>query len=157
MSTAAKAWGMAIVLGLAGLPLPAVAIAEISGNAFIERDGTLRVDGRTIRLYGIHIPPTGESCRTNERPVRCSSRAALALDFKIQGFVHCTPVDRNPDRSLTAVCRADGEDLSAYLLERGWALALPDAPFEYVALERIAQQRSLGVWGFPVERAPRRK
>lgn len=125
--------------------------AEISSYAIVQHDGTLRVDGRTIRLYGIHIPPTGDTCRTNERPVRCSSRAALALEFKIQGFVHCSPQGRFDDGSITAICLADDVDLSAYLLERGWALALPDAPFEYQALERIAQQRQMGVWGFPVE------
>lgn len=137
-----------LLLGLFAAPVLA---ADISSYAIVEHDGTLRVDGRTIHLYGIHIPPTGESCRTNERPVRCSSRAALALEFKIQGFVRCSPRGRFDDGSIAAVCLADNVDLSAYLLERGWALALPDAPFEYQALERIAQQRQLGVWGFPVE------
>jgi endonuclease YncB( thermonuclease family) len=133
----------------------AASAAEISSYAFVGHDGTLRVDGRTIHLYGIHIPPTEDNCRTNERPVRCTSRAAQALEFKIAGFVRCEPTARHDDGSVTALCRADGEDLSAYLLRRGWALALPDAPFEYVALERIAQQRNVGVWGISVDRIPR--
>lgn len=132
--------------------------ADISSYAFVEPDGTMRVDGRTIHLYGIHIPETPETCRMNEHPVRCSSRAALALEFKISGFVHCEPIERYDDGTIAARCRADGEDLSAYLLRRGWALALPDAPFEYVALERIARQRNVGVWGIPVDRpSPRRR
>jgi endonuclease YncB( thermonuclease family) len=129
--------------------------ADISSYAFVQPDGTLRVDGRTIHLYGIHIPQTEEACN-DERPVRCTSRAALALEFKIAGFVRCEPIARRDDGSLTALCRADGDDLSAYLLRRGWALALPDAPFEYVALERIARQHNVGVWGLAVERLPRR-
>ena len=32
------------------------------------------------------------------------------------------------------------------------ALALPDAPFEYHALEKIARHRGLGVWGMPADR-----
>jgi endonuclease YncB( thermonuclease family) len=140
------------------LVLPAAAqAADISSYAFVQRDGTLRVDGRTIRLYGIHIPPSGDTCRTDVLPIRCSSRAALALEFKIADFVRCTPVERHTDGTLTGWCRADGVDLSAYLLERGWALALPDAPFEYAALERIARQRSMGVWGIPVEPRLRRR
>jgi endonuclease YncB( thermonuclease family) len=128
---------------------------QISGRASVQNDGTLRVDGRLVRLHGIHVPPTAENCRTFERPVTCGSRAMLALDFKISGeFVHCDPVARHEDRSVSAVCRAGDVDLAAYLLERGWALAAPDAPFEYVALERIARHRNLGVWGIPVE--PRR-
>ncbi len=141
---------MAIILGAVAL-YAAPAAADISSYALVQRDGTLRVDGHTIRLYGIHIPPTEETCRTHERPIRCGPRAALALEFKIQGFVRCHPIARNADESLVALCRADGVDLSAYLLQRGWALALPDAPFEYVALERIARHRHLGVWGLSIE------
>jgi len=142
------------IVVLVGLNAVAQA-ADIVSYAFVEHDGTLRVDGRTIHLFGIHIPPTEDNCRTDERPVRCTSRAAQALEFKIAGFVRCEPIEKHEDRSITAICRADGEDLSAYLLQRGWALALPNAPFEYVALERIAQQRNVGVWGIPVEPRPR--
>ena len=49
-----------------------------------------------------------------------------------------------------------GEDLSAYLLEQGWAVALPDAPFEYQTLEKIARSRGFGVWGTPVDNIQRR-
>lgn len=147
---------MRIALSLLLMVFSAAASADISSYAFVQHDGSLRVDGYTIRLYGVHIPPSGDTCRTNERPVRCSSRAALALEFKISGFVSCAPRERQEDGSLTAVCRADGVDLSAYLLQRGWALALPDAPFEYVALERIARAHQVGVWGFSVEPTRRR-
>lgn len=138
---------------LLALSAAAVRADEISSYAFVQDDGTLRVSGYTIRLFGIYIPPTAQSCRTFERPVTCAPQAALALDFKIGAdFVHCIPQTHNDDGSITAVCRAGGTDLSAYLLERGWALALPDAPFEYVALEKIARQRGFGVWGLPVEK-----
>jgi hypothetical protein len=30
-------------------------------------------------------------------------------------------------------------------------LALPYAPFEYHALEKIASKRELGVWGYPAD------
>lgn len=42
-----------------------------------------------------------------------------------------------------------GEDLAAYLLEQGWAVALPYTPFEYHVLERIARHKGFGIWGFP--------
>jgi endonuclease YncB( thermonuclease family) len=126
--------------------------SEISGRASVQEDGSLRVDGRPVRLYGIHVPPSGETCRSFERPVMCNTHAALALDFKISGdFVHCDPVQRLDYNTVSAVCRVGDDDLAAYLLERGWALATPDAPFEYVALERIARHRGFGVWGLPGE------
>jgi endonuclease YncB( thermonuclease family) len=142
----------ALLAGLAGAPAHAV-----SSYAIVQDDGSLRIDGRTYRLYGIHIPATGQSCRSFERPPTCGTRAALALDFKIgANFVRCEPRERHDDGTITGYCTVNGEDLSAYLLERGWALALPDAPFEYQALEKIARNRGLGVWGLPVERRPGR-
>lgn len=145
--------GLLLNLLLAFLDVRAVRADEISSYAFVQDDGSLKVSGRTIRLFGIYIPPTAQACRRFERPVVCAPQAALALDFKIGAdFVHCAPRSRNDDGSITALCRAGGHDLSAYLLERGWALALPDAPFEYAALEKIANRKGVGVWGFSVEK-----
>jgi endonuclease YncB( thermonuclease family) len=130
----------------------AVIANEIVSYAFVQGDGTLRVSGETIRLYGIYVPPTEQSCRTFERPVQCSTRAALALDFFIGvEFVRCEQRARHTDGTLSALCRARGEDLSAWMLQRGWALALPGAPFEYAALEKIARSRGVGVWGLSGE------
>ena len=128
--------------------------ADISGHAFVQDNGSLRVGHWTVHLFGVYVPPTGTVCRTFERPIKCAPRAALALDFKIRGFVHCDRQAVNPDRSVTAVCwtgrtrLSEGEDLAAYLLKKGWAAALPEAPFEYQVLERVARTRGLGIWGF---------
>ncbi len=135
------------------------AVADIVSYAIVKGDGTLQVRNRTIRLHGIYIPHTDrKSCRTFIRPIRCASRAALALDFKIGShFVHCKPVVKYRDRSVSAVCyvgrtfHSDGEELGAYLIEHGLALAAPGAPFEYLALERIARAQNRGVWGFIVD------
>ena len=136
---------------LAAVATPVAPAAELHSYAFVEDDGTLRISNRTVHLYGIHIPETGQHCRTFIRPVECGSRAALALEFKIQGFVRCEIKERHPGREVTGQCFVDDEDLSAYLLSKGWAVALPDAPFEYHTLERIARHRNLGLWGFPVD------
>ena len=135
-----------LLVALAWLAVPAASAALVS-YAKVRPDATLVVGSRLVRLYGIYIPPGGRTCRPNLRPAKCGSNAALALDFKIRGFVHCQQVLRHRDRSITALCRNKGVDLSAYLIERGWAVALPNGPFEYQVLERIARERSMGVWG----------
>lgn len=140
-------YGLPALLLSALLALPAAArTGEIVSYAFVQDDATLEIRGKTIRLFGIHILRTERTCRTFIRPIQCGPRAALALEFKIGAkFVHRDPVQRHEDRSITAVCRVDDEDLSAYLLERGWAVALPHAPIEYQTLERIARRRNLGI------------
>jgi len=142
---------------LALVALEASAGRELEGLAIVRSDGSLLIKERVVRLHGIYIPPTERQCREWINPVRCDSRAVLALDFRVKGFIRCFVQHENPDGSLDAVCYADrtsfdpGEDLAAYLIQHGWALALPYAPFEYHALEKIASQREMGVWGYPVD------
>jgi endonuclease YncB( thermonuclease family) len=139
--------------------VPSLAATEIESYAIVQEDGSLSVQGHTIRLFGIYIPPTDTICGTTVRPVRCLPRAALALDTKIQGFVRCEDVGVLPDGSISAIClvRGDGSvldppvDLSAWMLEQGWAVALPDAPFEYQVLGEIARTQERGIWGFQVD------
>ncbi|HJV76053.1 MAG TPA: thermonuclease family protein [Noviherbaspirillum sp.] len=136
----------------------AAADAEIASFAFVQEDGALRIAGNLIRLYGIYIPPTDRTCYTFIRPVPCGPRAALALDFRISGdFVHCLPRATLQDGSIIASCRSENEDLSAWMLQHGWAVALPDAPFEYLTLERLAQAKGIGIWGIPIDNIPRRR
>ena len=131
---------------------------EISSSARVNEDGSLRIKRKTIHLYGIHIPELNRTCSQIKRPTFCGSRAAVALDFKIQGFVRCELLGENEDGTYIGRCRvnashfSDGDDLSAYLLELGWAVALPDAPIEYQALEKIARSRQVGFWGIPIDR-----
>jgi|SRR5690349_6492531 len=156
MGLSLRSLSLAIVVALL-LPAgtaPARAATNIIGAAAVLPDGTLRVNQYWIRLYGVYIPERGQQCRTFISPVYCGARAAVALDTRIQGFVFCQAVSRNTDGSVNAFCswgrtfNSSGEDLGAFLIERGLALAGPDAPFEYVALERVAQTRGSGIWGF---------
>jgi endonuclease YncB( thermonuclease family) len=133
----------------------AYASPEFSSFAFVQEDGSLNVAGRHVHLYGIYIPPTEQTCYTIIRPSPCGPRAVLALEFKISGdFVHCIPRMENADGSVVASCSLDNEDLSMWMLQRGWAVARPDAPFEYAALERIAQSKGIGIWGIPIDTFP---
>lgn len=157
-------WLAPIVLALVVQMLPgepvqasvsAVRQTIIESYAIVGDDATLRVQGRRIRLFGIYLPDTGRQCRTVIRPPRCAPRAALALEFKIQGFVRCIVQERYRDGSLGAVCFARGDsmldpavDLGGWLIEQGLAVALPYAPFSYAVRERIARAQGRGVWGF---------
>ena len=149
---------LAVILTMSLFSSSSIFAEKLTSYAFVNDDGTLRIKKKTIHLYGIHIPKTSNNCRTNQNPPVCGQRAALALEFKIQSFVSCEITSENPNGSLTGLCHVnyskfdEGEDLSAYLLERGWAAALPDAPIEYQTLEKIARSRGWGVWGIAIDR-----
>lgn len=136
-----------ILLILSIFPVGYVYPADYNSYAIVKENGSLRVQGRTIWLYGIRIPPSYESCLTFMRPARCGPKAVLMLDLKIgPHFVHCHEMSRNTDGSINAFCTVEGEDLSAYMLRNGWAVALPGAPSEYVELEKSARANYLGIW-----------
>ncbi|MDX1541565.1 MAG: hypothetical protein R3349_09200 [Geminicoccaceae bacterium] len=151
--------GLAFLLVAFGGALPVAALPDqIKSYAVVHRDGSLTVQGRRIRLFGIFLPSTDRVCDSRLRPVRCGSRVAAALRIKITGFVDCRPQFAYNDGSVAAVCFTGrrfgepGDDLGAFLIEEGLALAGPDAPFEYRALERIAESQGRGVWGGFVDR-----
>lgn len=159
LATSPRRAGPLLGTALAFLLLSAAQAAEIQSYAIVQDDASLRVQGKTIRLFGIYLPSTSQNCRSDFRPPLCGDRAARALKVLIRGFVRCLPQARLEDRSISAVCYVDASsitkppiDLGARLIQEGLALARPEAPFEYHALERLAQANGRGLWGFPVDR-----
>jgi endonuclease YncB( thermonuclease family) len=151
-----------LVAGTLAFSVIAVA-AEIVSYAIVQDDGSLRIRGKTIRLFGVYMPPTLRNCRTDFSPPLCGNRPVRALKTRIRGFVRCLPQGTFSDGSISAVCYVDGDssteppiDLGAWLLEQGLAVAGPGAPFEYQTLERIAEVNRRGVWGFQVDQIIRR-
>lgn len=157
-STGSKAgrpamWLFFITAGLLAMPPASHSVEELTSYALIHDDATLEVSGRRIRLYGVYIPESERVCEHRIQPARCGSRAARALRFKVQGFVSCRLGGKYDDGTIAGYCRVGDQDLGAYLIERGWAVALPSAPFAYHVSERIARHRGFGIWGFSVDRS----
>jgi endonuclease YncB( thermonuclease family) len=135
-----------LILSIAAVP---TAIAEIWGSAIVKEDASLRVRGHRVRLFGIHIPSINRFCGNAVYPISCEAQSASRLlNRMISGSVHCYERWENADGSFTAVCWNDDNDLGAYLIGHGWALATPDAPFEYHALERVARYQRRGLWAY---------
>ena len=146
-----------VALGIVLWQGPAAA-ADIVSYAIVQNDATLRVRGKTIRLYGVYIADTRPFCDRTFGPARCKTRAAVALESRIQGFVRCAPQVQYRDRSIGAYCSVDGGsattppiDLGGYLIREGWAVALPEAPFAYHTYQEIAKVNRRGVWGFQAD------
>jgi len=148
---------LVMILGLVCLASSPGNGREIESYAIVRDDGSLRIQGRNLRLFGIFIPDTGRVC--GKTLPACGSRAAIALDALLEGrgFVRCRLMGAG-----TAICyvpfigQRGGRDLATYLLTKGLAVASPEAPQQYRAVERWARRCGIGIWGRfrPSEPAP---
>ncbi len=129
-------------------PVQMVAAANrIVGHATVIDGDSLAVAGARIRLLGIDAPEGAQFCSKDGRPWLCGQRAALALDEKIaKGVVACELRNRDRFGDVVAVCRLGGEDLGAWMVVQGWALASRRQSSAYVDLELAAARHGRGIW-----------
>jgi len=102
----------------------AASAADLTGRASVIDGDTIEIHGQRIRLFGIDAPESRQSCEAGGQTYRCGQHAALALaDHVGQRVVACEQRDVDRYGRVIAVCRAGGEDLNAWLVSQGWALA----------------------------------
>jgi endonuclease YncB( thermonuclease family) len=106
------------------------------------------IRGTRVRLFGIDAPEVGQTCKgADHKQYRCGQRAASVLDARIdEGVVTCEPKDADQYGRTVAVCRVYGEDLGAWMVGLGWALAYRSYSTRYVAAEELAKRRKAGMW-----------
>ena len=108
---------------------------------------TLEIGGTRIRLFGIDAPERGQSCQAGGELWICGGLAKLRLQDRISGRrVVCEERDRDRYGRIVAVCRAGGEDLNAWMVSEGWALAYRRYSEAYVDEEARAKSARAGVW-----------
>lgn len=150
-------------LHAAALALVALAIAPtlaargeatISGRASVTDGDSLEIRGTRIRLHGIDAVEARQQCRDREgRRWPCGRHAAFALEDAIGGrTVHCRVRDRDDYGRVVGQCFAGGTDLSATMVERGYAIVLRRYGREYVPLEDRARASRVGIWDGEFER-----
>ena len=74
-------------------------------------------------------------------------QATRALRERIAGrAVECTERDRDRYGRIVAVCRVEGTDVNAWMVEQGWAVAYQKYSADYVSHETTAKAARRGVW-----------
>ena len=137
-------WGMVLILFSGS----AFAAEPIIGRASVTDGDTVVIHGTRVRLFGIDAPESAQSCEDAAgRDYRCGQRAALALADRIgESPITCEPRDTDRYGRTVAVCRKDGEDLNAWMVEQGYAVAFRRYSTAYGSQEGAARAAKRGLW-----------
>lgn len=121
---------------------------QIVGRASVIDGDTLEIRGTRIRLHGVDAPESAQECQNSDgKAYRCGQKAALALSDKIGvANVSCEQKDIDRYQRIVAVCSLRGEDLNAWLVQEGYALAYRQYGTDYIAQEYNAQMARRGLW-----------
>ena len=119
----------------------------VEGPARIVDGDTIWIGETKIRLYGIDAPEAKQLCHRDNQPWRCGEAATEALRRLIgNNPVRCE--DHGSDRygRMIGRCYVQGEDIEAWMVLNGWALAYRRYSTDYVDEEAVAQDDQAGVW-----------
>ena len=121
--------------------------ADVSGWAQAIDGDTIVVAGTRVRLFGIDAPEHAQSCQDEGELWGCGGVAKWRLEDRISGrTVVCEQKDQDRHGRVVAVCRVDGEDLGAWMVSQGLALAYRRYAQDYVGEEADAKAARRGVW-----------
>jgi endonuclease YncB( thermonuclease family) len=136
-----------ILLASVAATMPSALHADVAGSVSVIDGDTIEIHGRRIRLHGIDAPEAAQLCQVEGKSWRCGQQASLALDGKIAGRpVSCRQKDIDRYRRIVAVCFAGSENLNAWVVAEGWALAYRQYSTDYVGQERAASAARKGIW-----------
>ena len=114
---------LVILSGCNGSGAPPPASIPITPTEVHIVDGdTVDVDGTRYRLHGIDAPESYQTCRAWGLTWRCGDAATAALESRAQGMT-CSGTSTDVYGRTIGVCSAGGEDLNAWMVANGWAIA----------------------------------
>ncbi|MHC9236627.1 thermonuclease family protein [Pseudooceanicola sp. 502str34] len=120
----------------------------LTGIASVIDGDTLEIHGDRIRLHAIDAIEWRQRClRPDGTEWRCGTDAANALADKIESTtVQCHVIYTDLYGRFVAKCYQKGEDLNAWLVAEGWAVAYRQYGQDYVLEEDEAKAAKRGIW-----------
>lgn len=132
------------LLALAAFAAPTIT----TGVASVIDGDTLEIRGERFRLHGIDAPESSQLCLDSSgAKYRCGAVAANKLSERIAGRnLACLEKDRDRYKRIVAVCSLGSEDINAWLVSTGLAVAYRTYSRDYIALEDAARVAKRGLW-----------
>ncbi len=128
------------------LPGPALAKAELSGQASVIDGDKLVVAGQTIRLHGIDAPEGRQVCTKAGAvwPAGAEARSWLVKHIADR-TVRCLADATDRQHRAVATCYIGRENLNEAVVAAGWAFAYARYSRKYLAAEKQAEAAGLGI------------
>jgi endonuclease YncB( thermonuclease family) len=126
----------------------AACATDLSGVPRIVDGDTLVLAETHVRLEGIDAPETDQVCLdASGKRWTCGIAARDAL-AEHTGRREVSCADKGHDRygRMLALCSIAGENLNAWMVSQGLALAYIHYSTEYVSQEAVARQQHRGMW-----------
>lgn len=121
---------------------------DIVGLARVADGDTLDVGNERVRLFGIDAPEKDQSCATpSGKDWACGAVAQASLNMLlVNETVRCREQDRDPYGRIVAQCFVGEQDVGAWMVREGWAMAYRQYSWRYIPHELKARLDRTGVW-----------
>lgn len=136
---------IAIVVCLVSLLAQA---ADLVGVPRVVDGDTLAISSTKVRLEGIDAPETDQIClNANGMHWACGIDARDELAVHVGGReIRCSSSGVDAYKRTLATCYLGDEDLNAWMVQQGWALAYVQYSSAYRRVEEDARTNQRGLW-----------
>ena len=120
---------------------------SFADNLKIIDGDTIILNGEKMRFSGIDTPELKQTCLKDDREVSCGMTAKRLLAEKIgNATIECTREGKDTYKRTLTECFVNGESLSKFLVQSGYAFAYRKYSTKFVKDEEFAKANKLGMW-----------
>jgi len=138
----------ALLVALFSSTAYAESTSPIIGTATVIDGDTVEIHGERIRLHAIDAPESSQLCLDAAgKQYRCGQKSAFVLaDTMGRSVVRCEPKGRDRYKRIIAVCFKGANNLNAWMVAQGWAVAFRKYGIDYIGEEDEARLAHRGIW-----------
>ena len=120
---------------------------QIKGEADVIKANLIAINQQTIKLYGIDTPELAQLCYVKGLPWQCGLTAKRKLAEKIKGeSLTCLIREQESNNLPLAECFLGRENINAWLVDNGWAIADRQNSRSFISHEILAKRNKQGIY-----------